>query len=266
MKKIILLLTVFFVLCTVYAAESVSIYKVVTHATKGMIGRNDPIVVIFGREVPQVFHNRPIKDIITADGISGSSRFVDAKRLEFRPADDYEAGKSFSYRVHPKVVFPDLDLNREFLEFDVTIPRNTVEKIDVDITGDFPQGFFSDLFLNSSARVAVKGVISFSEPIDKKAVQKSFDIKLQGSKLRVNELQMKDKKNYLFFSKPFMRTGSNQEVKVVFKKDRSGIIKDINKKLTVPAVDEFRVVKAEPVDKDNVSVIRLTFSEKIPEN
>ena len=223
--------------------------------TGGIISDKSTIRVELASVIPDAEPGTDLKDgILTfSPSVKGSARWLSQSMIEFIPESGaLKPGQSYTGKLRlDKIQKVGSGKFRKFsFKFLVAIKEAVLSMNEITITGASPD------------KASIEGTISLTEELPLEKVQKMLEYDYTDHSAEVNVTAGTDPRSFHFEIINLPRGTKDRILKVSMKPSDTGFVTDSKLEVTVPAMNDFRVLSAERIDTDT-PYIDVFFTEAL---
>jgi alpha-2-macroglobulin len=223
--------------------------------TGGIISDKSTIRVELASDIPDATPGDDLKDgILTfSPSVKGTARWLSKSMIEFIPnAEALQSGQSYTGKLRlDKIQKVGSRKFRKFsFKFLVAIKEAVLSMNEITITGASPE------------KASIEGIISLTEELPLEKVQKMIEYDYFDHSAEVNVTAGTDPKSFHFEIINLPRDTKDRVLKVKLRPEDTGFVTDSKLEITVPAMNNFKVLSAERIDADP-PYIDIYFTEAL---
>ncbi len=223
--------------------------------TGGIVSDKSTIRVELASDIPDAEPGSDLKDgILTfTPPVKGTARWLSHSMIEFIPnSGALKPGQSYTGKLRlDKIQKVGSGKFRKFsFKFLVAIKEAVLSMNEITITGASPD------------KASIEGTISLTEWLPLEKVQKMLEYDYTEHSAEVNVTAGTDPRNFHFEILNLQRGTTDRLLEIRLKPSDTGFVTDSKLKITIPAMNDFKVLSAERVDSDT-PYIDVFFTEAI---
>jgi uncharacterized protein YfaS (alpha-2-macroglobulin family) len=226
--------------------------KLINHYTRGVISRDESIVVGFTQAFPQGL----INDITTCDcfkispSVDGTLKLLSNSSFSFAPTNRFESGVAYEVKLDLEKIFT--DETAEAFYFSI---QTIAQDFSVAIEGLTPYNS-SDLSKNK-----ISTLLECADRIDTNNIKNILSVKDNGTSLPV-KWYLSGSNKYQLVIDSVSRGKEAKELTLTWNGKVIGVDKSINKIFEIPSLTDFKVLGATVANGDE-QYITVRFSDPI---
>ncbi len=264
MKKRLSCFVIIGVLCWLYVScsgekeviPSSAFAPYISAYTGGTISSGSTVKIEFTRDLPVVVLNTEVKEKLFdfSPAIKGKAYWINSRSIEFVP-DSGQLKAGTLYQVDFKLGKV-MDVEKKLRNFPFsfrTIEQNFgIELQSVVVSADHPE------------YATIHGDILFSDQVNLELVKEMFSVEMENkNSLAIKELKPGPaQKTFHFIVEKILRSKEDQTLKVRVNGKKTGIDREVEQSVVIPAIEPFRFVEAKMI-YDPESGVEVVFSEPI---
>ncbi len=225
--------------------------------TAGVISSGSSIRIILAEDAvdsASIGQETSVKLLEFSPPVKGTSRWLDRRTLEFKPATRMTSGQIYEVSFFLSKLFP---VSKELGTFDYTfqvIPQNfelTVDNIKPYVKTEL-------------TRQKIEGTLATSDFAESVAVEQVLHAKQDGNALKVNWTHTAEGKQHMFVVEDVTRKDASSVVKISANGGGLGINQMDERDVEIPALGDFKVTNVK-VDQSGNQHVVLQFSDPLNE-
>ena len=231
--------------------------KLVSQVTSGLIASDQAVKVVFNRDMidKSLVGQSLTKNVFEFDpSIDGITRWENPNTLIFKP------NRPLPFR---EIYTGKLDLVKLFPEYKDKDPEPL--EINLEVAGREIKNFSADLKLVSEDDpkfVYLDGEISFTEPVDLKAVNLATKCRFGKSLINLEWKEIDDK-NFKFSTKNLERKPKDQSLLITIDKNPLEISYNLDKTVIVPSLSDLKVTDIIKSETGQQPDLKIEFSDEL---
>ena len=223
--------------------------------TGGIISDKSTIRVELASDIPDATPGTDLKDgVLTfAPSVKGTARWMSQNMIEFIPnTGALKPGQAYTGKLRLDKIqkVGDRKLRRFSFKFLVAIKEAVLSLNEITITNASPD------------KASIEGTISLTEELPLEKVQKMLEYDYPDHSAEVNVTAGTDPKNFHFEIINLPRDTKDRLLKISLKPGDTGFVTDSKLEITIPAMNDFKVLSAEKIDADT-PYIDVYFTEAL---
>jgi uncharacterized protein YfaS (alpha-2-macroglobulin family) len=232
--------------------------KMVSQATSGLISSTDAIQVVFVADMikkEQVGKSLKKKVFEFDPSIDGIAQWKDRRTLIFKP------NRALPFK---EIYNGKLDLNALFPQFEDKKLKPLM--ISFQAAGREIGSFSGDFKLhkeNDPNLVILEGKITFTEKTDLSDLKRAARLRMNGKGIKLNWTASADEKEFSFTTQVIKRTKKEKQLALKIDKSKISISYDYERKFTLPALKDFKVVDIIKEDDGKQPSLKVEFSDEL---
>ncbi|RKQ49635.1 hypothetical protein BXY85_0628 [Roseivirga pacifica] len=189
--------------------------------------------------------------------ISGETRWVAARTLEFVPTAPLQSGKSYIGKLDLKKLGIETKEELGPFEFKVEVIDQDFDLEVTNIVSDAEQPM---------RRQTIEGVLQTADFADSAKIKQALTFEQEGKSLQVNWVfDQATGVNHKFYVEGVERKETASEVSYRFNGEEIGVIRSRSGKVNIPSLNDFKVINARVVKQGDPYVL-IGFSDPLDEN
>jgi alpha-2-macroglobulin len=228
----------------------------ITSYTAGVISSVSPVRIILAKDAVDssfIGKETSVKLFSFSPSVKGKTTWVDARTIEFTPAEKFSPGKVYEVNFSlSKVVEVPKELSTFEYSFQV-IPQN------FDLTIDNIRPYEkTDL-----TRQKIEGTLLTADVAEDENVEKMFTSMQEGKGLKVTWVHSEGKQHN-FSVEDVVRKEESTKVKIVLDGRTMGVERSLEKEVEIPSLSDFKLMDAKVVQNPSQYIV-LQFSDPLKE-
>lgn len=235
--------------------QSVEFATFIKAYTGGVISDKSTIRVELASDIPYATPGADLKDgILTfSPSVKGTARWLSPSMIEFIPNNgELKPGQSYTGKLRLDKIqkVGDRKFKKFTFKFLVAIKEAVLSMNDITITP------------TSADKASVEGTVSLTEELPLEKVQAMLEYDYPDHSAEINVTAGTDPKKFHFEIIDLPRADKDRVLKISLKPGDTGFVTDSRLEITIPAMNDFRVLSAERIDADD-PYIDIYFTEAL---